>query len=76
MWQRGWTRRGGLDTHSLRKLNASPHDCLFVGDNPQWDMLGPQTIGVKAILIDRAGTVRNVENERIRTLGELVTKLQ
>ena len=41
--------------HLLEKLKVEPEECLFIGDNPQWDMEGPKALGMKALLIDRTG---------------------
>ncbi|MHC5034600.1 MAG: HAD family hydrolase [Planctomycetota bacterium] len=40
---------------ALGKLRAEPEDCLFVGDDPRWDIEGPLAVGMDAILIDRTG---------------------
>ncbi len=41
--------------HLLEKLNIEPEKCLFVGDNPQWDIEGPRSLGMNTLLIDRTG---------------------
>jgi putative hydrolase of the HAD superfamily len=57
---------------ALRKLNATPQNCVFVGDNPKWDLLGPRALGITAILIDRQGTVQEAAEKPIKSLRELV----
>lgn len=42
--------------HALDILSLTPADCIFVGDDPRWDIIGPQSIGMEAILIDRINT--------------------
>ena len=39
--------------HVLEELDAGPADCVFVGDDPRWDVTGPQAVGIHPILIDR-----------------------
>lgn len=41
--------------HLLEKLRVEPEECLFVGDDPRWDIEGPKAIGMKTLLIDRTG---------------------
>ncbi len=38
---------------ALQKLGATPGQCLFIGDDPRWDIVGPQALGIDAALIDR-----------------------
>jgi putative hydrolase of the HAD superfamily len=61
---------------ALQKFNTSSQDCVFVGDNPQWDVMGPEEVGMKAILIDRQGAVKDPEVRPIRNLRELPGRLQ
>ena len=41
--------------HALSRLGEKAENCLFVGDDPRWDKIGPESIGMKSILIDRHG---------------------
>jgi len=34
-----------------RLLDVSPKNCVFVGDNPQVDIIGPKKLGMKTVLI-------------------------
>jgi putative hydrolase of the HAD superfamily len=43
--------------HALHRLGLEAEDCLFVGDDPRWDIDGPEELGMDAVLIDR--TMRN-----------------
>lgn len=56
---------------TLEQLSVDPQDCVFVGDNPHWDVAGPRALGIDAVLIDRHGVVPNAGEEPIRSLGEL-----
>jgi putative hydrolase of the HAD superfamily len=40
---------------TLDRLGAAASDCLFVGDNPRWDVAGPRALGIEAVRIDRFG---------------------
>jgi len=57
---------------TLEKLGVSSDECVFVGDDPRWDIVGPKTIGMEAILIDRRGAVRDSEEKAIRNLYGLL----
>ena len=57
---------------AVRKLNATPQNCVFVGDNPNWDLLGPQALGITAILIDRQSTIQKAAEKPIKSLRELL----
>jgi putative hydrolase of the HAD superfamily len=61
---------------ALQKLNTSPQNCVFVGDNPQWDLVGPEAVGIAAILIDRQGAVKDPKSRPIRNLHELPGRLR
>ena len=60
---------------ALQKLKTTPQDCVFVGDNPTWDLLGPRAVGMTAILIDRHGTVQEAAEKPINSLRELIGRL-
>lgn len=38
-----------------RSLDVEPNRCLFVGDNPDQDVAGAASVGMRAILIERCG---------------------
>ena len=61
-------------TTILEQTGWDVKDCLFVGDNITDDVLGPQSVGMKAALIDRKNTFRDASvspDYVIRTLTEL-----
>lgn len=41
--------------HALRRLGLEAGECLFVGDDPRWDIDGPEALGMDEVLIDRTG---------------------
>ena len=50
----GWRKPARqIFDHTLQRLGATPEQCVFVGDDPRWDIVGPQTVGMEAVLIDR-----------------------
>jgi len=51
----------------LEKMRREPSECIFIGDDPRWDIKGPEAIGMKALLLDRTGTKEN----SIQTLSEI-----
>lgn len=61
---------------TLEKLQALPQDCVFVGDDPRWDLVGPRAVGIEAILIDRQRAMQDAGEEPINDLHELVGRLK
>ena len=61
---------------AMKNLRVTPNECLFVGDEPKWDLIGPRAVGMEALLIDRRGTMLDVEERPIRSLRELTLRLQ
>ncbi len=61
---------------ALKKLQALPHNCIFVGDDPRWDIVGPRAVGIDALLVDRKGTQGYIGGESIKNLSDLVDKLE
>jgi len=63
---------------TLQKLQLTPQQCVFVGDDPRWDIVGPRAIGIDPILIDRKQSTQHVEKELkpIKNLNELIDKLR
>lgn len=56
----------------LEKLRAEPQDCLFVGDDPRWDLAGPKTVGMDAIIINREGKMQNMDGKTVKSLYEIL----
>jgi FMN phosphatase YigB (HAD superfamily) len=59
----------------MDKLGARPEECVFVGDDPRWDIAGPRAIGIEAVLIDRTGKMQDSGEAAIRDLRELLDLL-
>lgn len=63
----GWRKPARqIFDYTLEKLQATPECCLFVGDDPRWDIAGPHVVGMDALLIDR----------RTQTLPDLLEGIQ
>jgi putative hydrolase of the HAD superfamily len=58
--------------HTLDRLGLEPGDCLFVGDDPRWDIDGPRAIGMDTVLIDR--TRRNLAVHTLDNVIKLALK--
>ena len=60
---------------TLEKLQARPQHCIFVGDDPRWDLGGPKAVGIEAVLIDRRGAMQDAGGGVIKNLYELAGRL-
>jgi putative hydrolase of the HAD superfamily len=60
---------------ALEKLDARPQDCLFVGDNPKWDLLGPESVGMTGILINRTHITQDAPVAAMKNLRELLDRV-
>jgi putative hydrolase of the HAD superfamily len=50
----GWRKPARqIFDYTLERLTATPEQCVFVGDDPRWDIVGPHSVGMDAVLIDR-----------------------
>lgn len=72
----GWRKPARpIFEHVLAQLQAEPRHCLFVGDEPRWDLDGPRSMGMEAVLIDRKETALATEEISIPDLHSLLDKL-
>jgi HAD superfamily hydrolase (TIGR01509 family) len=56
----------------LERLGLPAGKCLFVGDEPRWDIQGPLAVGMRAVQIDRVcGPREDCSHPRISSLHEL-----
>nr|MDO8113073.1 HAD family hydrolase [Candidatus Sigynarchaeota archaeon] len=68
----GWRKpTNQIFMHALDILHVEAKDCIFVGDDPRWDISGPRGVGMDAVLVDRSGQVRGKKS--ISNLLELLT---
>lgn len=74
----GWRKPAKqIFEYTLERLQAPPQDCVFVGDDPRWDIVGPRNVGITPIIIDRKRIVQHVEEAYcISSLYELPSKLK
>ena len=35
------------------EFDAEPQDCVFIGDDPRWDFVGPKAFGVCALKVPK-----------------------
>ncbi|MBM4284021.1 MAG: HAD family hydrolase [Deltaproteobacteria bacterium] len=57
--------------HALKALHLPPHLALYVGDDPEEDLPGPQALGMPVVLVDRLGSRGPQSVPVLRDLGEL-----
>ena len=58
-----------------RTLGVRPASCLFVGDDPRWDLAGARAVGMDARLIDRIGAAHPPGENALRSLDDLLLAL-
>lgn len=68
----GWRKPSPrIFRHAASLLDVPCEECLFVGDEPQWDIAGSTAAGMQAVLIDRTGSHPDHTGRRIRSLDEI-----
>jgi len=66
----GWRKPARpIFDHTRRLLQVEAAECVFVGDDPRWDVAGPAAAGIDAILLDPTGAPRDCVS--VRSLAEL-----
>jgi putative hydrolase of the HAD superfamily len=48
------------------QLGVMPDECVFVGDNPEHDVAGARSVGMRAVLVDRYGVQPTVLAAELR----------
>lgn len=56
---------------ALKLADVEPHEALHAGDDFEKDVLGARRVGMRAVLVDHAGTHASREVPRVRDLVEL-----
>ena len=56
---------------ALKRLSVEAADAMYVGDNPEFDVVPAATLGMTPVLIDRRGRYPDAEGTRIADLREL-----
>jgi putative hydrolase of the HAD superfamily len=68
----GWRKPAPtIFRHSASTLGVRCEECVFVGDELQWDVAGSTAVGMRSVLIDRDDIHPTYEGSRIRSLYEL-----
>lgn len=60
---------------ALERLGLVANECLFVGDDPRWDLAGPQALGMPAVVLDREGMLNLPGQTVIHQLDEILALL-
>jgi putative hydrolase of the HAD superfamily len=69
----GWRKPDPrIFTCALSKAAARPSECLFVGDDPVWDVDGPRKMGIPAVLLDRRAEWVGQCYDRVACLHEII----
>lgn len=61
---------------ALERLQARPDECVFVGDEPRWDIEGSRALGIEAILVDRVGNAPIGQERTVKDLSDLLPILR
>jgi putative hydrolase of the HAD superfamily len=74
----GWRKPARqIFEYTLQKLQADAQQCVFVGDEIRWDCIGPRTVGISPIIIQRNENAQTIKNcVTIKNLHELLEKLE
>jgi putative hydrolase of the HAD superfamily len=68
----GWRKPAArIFQRALEVLQVPAEECLFVGDEPEWDVLGARNAGLPAVLIDRNQKHLSHQGARIEDLRQL-----
>jgi putative hydrolase of the HAD superfamily len=70
----GWRKPASqVFTRAFEMLRTDQKSCIFVGDDPKWDISGPRAVGMDAVLLDRSG--EKWGSNAIASLRELLVML-
>ena len=68
----GWRKPARpLFRAALNHFACRPEECVFVGDDPRWDVYGARRSGIAPLLIDRTGAGAHGEGVPLRSLADL-----
>jgi len=72
----GWRKPAPqIFEYALGKLGTKPEKCVFIGDDPRWDLAGPRAVGIEAVHIDRHRAWPDVGEYSLRNLYEFLDRL-
>lgn len=66
-----WKPDPGLFEHALQRVNLSPTDAIYVGDNYYADVVGSRAAGLRPVLYDPLGIFPDPDCEIIKSFDEL-----
>lgn len=66
-----WKPNPAIFHHTLRRLNLSPEQAIYVGDNYYADVIGSQEAGMRPVLLDPEGIFPEAGCPVIHSVGEL-----
>lgn len=73
----GWRKPAlPIFRRALNSFGCKPKDCLFIGDNPRWDIYGARRAKIAPILIDRKKHTDLSSVPVIRTLFDVMPLLE
>lgn len=73
----GWRKPDPrIYAQALKVAVAGPDECLFIGDNPVWDVEGPGRAGIRGVLLDRRMEFAGQGFDRVTCLNEVTDRLQ
>jgi putative hydrolase of the HAD superfamily len=68
----GWRKpHPKIFQYAVNLLGVLPEECVFTGDEPEWDYKGSADFGIRPVLIDRDWKHPEFKGEVIRNLDEL-----
>jgi len=72
----GWRKPSRrIFEHARKRLGVAGAECVFVGDDLEWDVAGSAAAGMRPVLIDRDGRHASFAGARVRSLHELLPLL-
>jgi putative hydrolase of the HAD superfamily len=68
----GWRKPAPqIFLHAVQSLDVKCDECVFVGDDLEWDIEGSKAVGMRPVLIDRENRYVEHIGERVRDLREM-----
>lgn len=72
----GWRKPSRrIFDHAAQRLRVPSAECVFVGDDLEWDIAGSAAAGMRPVLIDRDDRHVGFDGARVRSLHELLPLL-
>ena len=68
-----WKPEPGIFEHGLQRVNLSPQEAIYVGDNYYADVIGARSAGLYPILYDPLGIFPDPDCDMIQSMDELIS---